>query len=144
MLPSSSMPEEGDEMDTGGSFPMLSISSMPEKDYEQQDFLLGLALFTITSFINVWYMYLEFRELASKGVSYFCQVQNVFDLLSICNILVLAPLILTGHPYAHLLGSLGTMLMIPKMAAMVRPTRRHRLCLCVIALRLCLHVRCCS
>ena len=101
----------------------LLVGSSPAEGDEQDSFVLGLVLFTVTSLINIWYLYLEFREMVSNGVGYFSSVQNVFDLLSIVNIIALAPLIFTGHPLAHLFGSLGTMLMIPKMAAMVRPQR---------------------
>ena len=84
---------------------------------------LGGFFFSLTMLVNLYYLYLEVQEM--RSFAYLKSAQNVFDLLSICNILSLAPLLWYNHPLAPLLGSLGTMLMIPKMASISRGAERY-------------------
>ena len=88
----------------------------------ETDATLGAFFFTLTSLINLYYLYLETREM--RSFAYLKSAQNIFDLLSIGNILSLAPLLWYNHPLAPFFASLGTMLMIPKMAAISRGSER--------------------
>ena len=90
---------------------------------EERHAYLGAFFFALTSLINLYYLYLETREM--RSFAYLTKAQNVFDLLSIGNIASLAPLLYYSHPLAPVLGSLGTMLMIPKMASISRGAERY-------------------
>ena len=84
---------------------------------------VGFAFFGVTSLINLYYLYLETREMNS--LAYFTSAQNIFDLLAISNIFALAPLLALNHPTAPLFGAIGTLLMVPKMASISRGAERY-------------------
>ena len=87
---------------------------------------LGLMLFGVTTAINVTYGLEELFELMGSDslVAYFCKVKNTCDLASFANILLLLPLVLLRSPVAPVTGSFGTLLMLPKMAAVARGHER--------------------
>jgi hypothetical protein len=78
---------------------------------------VGWALFLMTSLINFHYAHLEVCELRSLGLrQYASSMYNYFDVASFFNVLVLAPLLATGHDEAaRALGAIGTVLMLPKI-----------------------------
>lgn len=87
---------------------------------------LGLLLFCVTTVINFGYGAQELNELrtADSYSVYFRNVQNACDLASFFNILLLLPLVLLHSPAAPVTGSFGTLLMLPKMAAVARGHER--------------------
>jgi len=89
------------------------------------EILVGGLLFLVASGINVMYGLQELHEMRSTGPwGYVCSVQNWFDCASCLNVLSLAVLILSGSDLARSFGALGTVLLIPKLAAVSRGHER--------------------
>jgi len=82
---------------------------------------VGIGLYATASLINVRYAYHEAVEFAALGmVRYMSSTLNVWDLLLIVNVFVLGVLLALESSWSPVLGSLGTVLMLPKMASISR------------------------
>jgi len=86
---------------------------------------LAIAIFGVTSVINAMHGWGEVKELLAQGPQdYFSSTQNWLDIAQFLNVLLLGPLVVTGSPVARVTGSIGTVLMLPKMAMVARGHER--------------------
>ena len=86
-----------------------------------EDSMWGWGLFFGASLLNVRYALLEIREWRAIGAAvYLSSPQNICDMALILNVFGLGVSLLLSSAWAPVLGSLGTVLMLPKMAAISR------------------------
>ena len=83
--------------------------------------MLGGVFFVVVTVININYGLQELSECRQSGArEYFASIQNWFDCASFLNILSLVILVPTGSDWARAFGAFGTVLLLPKVAAVSR------------------------